>query len=79
MLHDVQYNAVLRGFPADAVAGLKGNKYTTTIHALVSGIKKIQRVSPIPESGFVYRGIGGMKLGDDFMKKDKKGVSGVSY
>lgn len=33
-----KYNAVLRGFPDSAVNGLKGNRYITTIHAIVSGI-----------------------------------------
>jgi hypothetical protein len=38
-----KYNAVLRGFLQAVVDGLKGNKYPTTIHAIVSGVIKLSR------------------------------------
>jgi len=37
----------------------QGNKYVTTLHAIVSGIRKLGRVEPIPEGRCVYRGLGG--------------------
>jgi len=43
-----KYNAVLRGFPQDVVDGLKGNKYTTTLHLIVSGVIKLSRCAPDP-------------------------------
>ncbi|KAJ1475862.1 hypothetical protein T484DRAFT_1826830, partial [Baffinella frigidus] len=38
-----KYNAVLRGFPKAVVDGLGGNKYTTTIYLIVSGVIKLSR------------------------------------
>ena len=38
-----KYNAVLRGFPKEVVDALKGNKYKTTIHLIVSGVIKLSR------------------------------------
>ena len=38
-----KYNAVLRDFPQAVVDGLKGNKYATTIHLIVSGVIKLSR------------------------------------
>ena len=38
-----KYNAVLRGFPEAAVDGLDGNKYTTTLHLIVSAVIKLSR------------------------------------
>jgi len=38
-----KYNAVLRGFPQSIVDGLKGNKYATTLHLIVSGVIKLSR------------------------------------
>jgi hypothetical protein len=38
-----KYNAVLRGFPQAVVDDLKGNKYSTTIHLIVSGVIKLSR------------------------------------
>ena len=38
-----KYNAVLRGFPKAVVDDLRGNKYATTIHVIVSGVIKLSR------------------------------------
>ena len=38
-----KYNAVLRDFPQSMVDGLKGNKYATTLHLIVSGVIKLSR------------------------------------
>ena len=38
-----KYNAVLRDFPPSMVDGLKGNKYATTLHLIVSGVIKLSR------------------------------------
>ena len=38
-----KYNAVLRGFPQAVVDDLRGNKYTTTLHLIVSGVIKLSR------------------------------------
>jgi len=45
-----KYNAVLRGFPAAAADGLAGNKYTTTLHLIVSAVIKLSRcvIPPAP-------------------------------
>lgn len=38
---------------------LKGNRYITTIHAIVSGIIKLSQIAPLPKDRKVYRGLGG--------------------
>jgi hypothetical protein len=38
----VKYNCILRGFPKAVIDGLKGNRYVTTLHAIVSGINKLR-------------------------------------
>jgi hypothetical protein len=45
-----KYNAVLRGFPKAAADGLMGNKYTTTLHLIVSAVIKLSRcvIPPAP-------------------------------
>jgi len=49
-----KYNAVLRGFPKAVVDGLGGNKYTTTLYLIVSGVIKLSRCvmprNPKPET-----------------------------
>lgn len=72
----VKYNCILRGFPKAVVDGLKGNRYVTTLHAIVSGIRKLGRVEPIPEGRCVYRGLGGMLLPTAFHKPDELGCMG---
>jgi hypothetical protein len=70
---------VLRGFPESVVKGCRGNKYTTTIHALVSGIRKLQKIAKVPEGGLVYRGVGDMKLDEAFVRVNEMGYSGVGF
>lgn len=45
-----KYNAVLRKFPKETFDGLHGNGYTTTIHAIVSGIIKLSQIMVLPTS-----------------------------
>ena len=72
----VKYNCILRGFPKAVIDGLKGNRYVTTLHAIVSGINKLSRVEPIPEGRCVYRGLGGMLLPKAFHEPDPLGCMG---
>ena len=71
------WNAVLRGFPEALVAGLAGNRFTTSIHALVSAVLKLARVTPVPEGRVVYRGLGGMVLDEEvWFRRDERGCRG---
>ena len=38
-----KYNAVLRDFTQEVVDDLRGNKYATTIHLIVSGVIKLSK------------------------------------
>jgi hypothetical protein len=60
----VKYNAVLRGL----VTG--GNRYTATIYLVCSGLRKLSRMTKLPEGLMVYRGNGGMALPLDFLEPD---------
>ena len=51
----IKYNAVLRGYPQSELRALKGNRYTTTIHAVVSGLLKLQKVTIVPSTHKVGR------------------------
>ena len=42
-----KYNAVLRDFPQAVVDDLRGNKYATTIHLIVSGVIKLSKCVPL--------------------------------
>ena len=66
-------NAVLRNFPEVVVLGCKGNKYTTTINAIVSGLRKLMWFSPMHT---VFRGIGNLILPPSLMEPDEYGVRG---
>ncbi|EKX33921.1 hypothetical protein GUITHDRAFT_119904 [Guillardia theta CCMP2712] len=69
-----KYNISLRA--PDKVA----NRYTTTIHCVVSGVVKLSLHSPLPEDRRVWRGVKGMRLPESFLKEDGLGVSGgVEY
>eukprot|EP00960_Hanusia_phi_P029553 748018-Hanusia_phi.AAC.1 len=72
----VKYNAVLRGFPQKVLDDMHGNRYVTTLHAIVSGIRKLAQVEKIPEGRCVYRGLGGMLLPKCFYEKDESGCMG---
>lgn len=69
----IRYNAVLRG---SGRAALKGNKYTATIYAIVSGVMKLARVSAVPPSRKVWRGFGDWRLPDTFLNPDQHGIRG---
>uniref|UniRef100_A0A7S0W5B3 NAD(P)(+)--arginine ADP-ribosyltransferase n=1 Tax=Hemiselmis tepida TaxID=464990 RepID=A0A7S0W5B3_9CRYP len=71
-----KYNAVLRNFPESMVKLMHGNKYTTTIHCIVSGIIKLSKSMKLPEDRKVYRGLGGLELPEAFTKPDAFGVRG---
>jgi hypothetical protein len=72
---------VLRGFPKEAYESCRNkdgsyNTYPTTIHALLSGMRKLMWVAPVPQERFVYRGLGGANLPDKFFEQDEFGVRG---
>ena len=54
------------------------NLYTTSIHTLVSACLKLSRMGKIPEGRKVFRGLGRMKLGAEWSKRNERGSrSGV--
>ena len=70
----MRYNGVLRGF-------YTRNMYTTTANVIVSGLRKLSRITAPPaknEEGerVVYRGTGGMALPADFFQADEQGFAG---
>mmetsp|Transcript_32511 Transcript_32511/g.75742 ORF Transcript_32511/g.75742 Transcript_32511/m.75742 type:complete len:1094 (-) Transcript_32511:948-4229(-) len=72
----MKYNAVLRRGPDEKVQGLKGNSYTTTLHAICSGVIKLGRVWSIPPSRRVFRGVSGLVLPPNFWSPDSHGCCG---
>ena len=71
------YNAVLRQWPEAEFE--RGNRYTTTIHVLVSAILKLARATRFPEGMTVYRGTGGrMALPLKFYRADQCGRKGFT-
>jgi len=69
---------------AAAVVGLcehlKGNRYVNTIFATASGMRKLSHVSCIPEGRRVFRGMGGVKLSEEFVtEKEGGGRGGVDF
>ena len=69
--------------PAEVVGlceHLKGNRYVNTIFATASGMRKLSNVSCIPEGRRVFRGMGGVKLSDEFVtEKEGGGRGGVDF
>jgi hypothetical protein len=65
---------------AAAVVGLcehlKGNRYVNTIFATASGMRKLSHVSCIPEGRRVFRGMGGVKLSEEFVTEQEGGGRG---
>ena len=55
----VLYNAALRGLPQEDVDCLGTNKYETTIFVIASGITKLAKVTELPPSRTLYRGLNG--------------------
>lgn len=69
----VKYNGALRG----VLSPSSGDTiYSTTIHLICSGLKKLSRVTRPPPGLLVYRGNGGMALPQDFLEPDKRGSAG---
>jgi len=59
---------------------LKGNRYVNTIFATASGMRKLSHVSCIPEGRRVFRGMGEVKLTDEFVtEKEGGGRGGVDF
>ena len=70
----MRYNGVLRGF-------YSRNLYTTTLHLIVSGLRKLCRITAPPPKNAegdreVFRGTGGMALPPDFFHSDEQGFAG---
>ncbi len=71
------YNAVLRRWPE--AESERGNRYTTTIHVLVSAVIKLARVTKFAEGARLYRGTGGrMALPVKFSQADEHGCKGFT-
>ena len=69
---------------AAAVVGLcehlLGNRYVNTIFATASGMRKLSKVSCIPAGRRVFRGMGGVKLSEEFVtEKEGGGRGGVDF
>ena len=67
-------------FPEEMTRHLKGNKYVNLIFACSSGMRKLSRASTLPIGGTAWRGLGGVKLPDAFLKKyEGTGLGGVDF
>jgi hypothetical protein len=54
------------------------NRYPTSIFALISACNKMSRITEMPPGRRVYRGLGGMTLGNQWFENNSRGVrSGV--
>ena len=74
----VLYNAKMRKFPKAFVS--YPSDFITTIHCINSGILKMARVSRVPEGGFVYRGLCGIRIPDSMITPNAFGTrSGVEF
>jgi NLR family CARD domain-containing protein 3 len=70
--HGLQkWNGLLRQIP-----NLSGNRYTTTIHVLVSAVLKLSQTTKVPQGRRVYRGLGGMVLDDKWFRSDERNTRG---
>ncbi len=50
-------------------------RYPTSILTLVSAVVKISRKTRIPAARKVYRGLGAMKLDDEWFRRDERGLT----
>ena len=67
-------------FPKEWTEHLKGNKYTNTVYACSSLLRKFSQISHIPKKRKVYRGMSGVKLPECFMiAKEGGGKGGVDF
>jgi hypothetical protein len=69
-----EWNQVLRSGNSKDRKGLPA--YTTTIHVLVSAVVRLARVAKVPDKRVVYRGLGGMVLGEEWFARDARGTRG---
>ena len=51
-------------------------RYTTSIHVLVSAVLKLARSCRVPESRVLWRGLSGLVLDEQWFKNDWRGVRG---
>ncbi len=59
---------------------LKGNRYVNTIFATASAMRKLSHVSCIPKGRRVFRGMGVVRLSDEFVtEKEGGGRGGVGF
>ena len=65
-----------RGGARRAMRAKKERRYTTTIHAIASALKKVARVTKLPTGGKVYRGMSGVLLPEAFRVPDEHGCLG---
>eukprot|EP00960_Hanusia_phi_P043933 756354-Hanusia_phi.AAC.2 len=77
----VKFNKILRAAKKGEKGGANhSNKYPTTIHCIVSGVIKLSKLTKLPSSRVVYRGLNGLRMPDRFLQEDDLGVSGgVEY
>ncbi len=76
-----KYNCVLRRWPKEAYDNMvsKGSTFTTTIHVLVSAVKKLAAVVKLPDGLKLYRGLGGVSdLPESFFKSQANGGRGFT-
>ena len=74
-------NCMLRRHPPDLFAAFAdgGNLLSTTIHVLVSAVRKLSQSVRIAEGTVLYRGLGGlMELPASFYRADGRGCSGFA-
>jgi hypothetical protein len=73
------YNSMLRRFPRDVYEVFKeaGNRFSSTLFALVSALVKLSRVETVKPGTKLYRGMGGsFQLPDSFYSPDEFGTRG---
>jgi len=66
----------MKGGGAPQMRAKKEHQYTTTIHAIASAVKKVARITPVPQGGNVYRGMSGVRLPDTLQVLDEYGCRG---
>ncbi len=57
------------------VASAPDNRCTTSILSLVSAVEKQSRITAIPLGRRVFRGLGSIQLGDEWFRKDARGIT----
>ena len=66
----VIYNALLRFFPSNIVAQFGSNRFESTIFAIISGISNLSRITNVPKSRTLYRGLSGVAPPEEFWKSN---------